>query len=241
MNTANVPDERLQEVADGLQAALVQEFGCRFVVKQESSLHQIIARLFTTATNAVADVRELASYLSLDVPALGLPTGEQYLADFATTVHDQVALPASWYTPAKARTRILTAPHEAGHWGQDKAGVDAGWWPRSLTHTALYLASIASKDGAEYVGKIEGDQYACTEAVAEFLGGPGGRRSIASIQENLRRHYALMAAGVDMAGGVLRTHYATMDAGGVPNVRSARVAIDWLETHASDIKGRVLT
>lgn len=241
MNAANVPDERLQEVADGLQAALVQEFGCRFVVKQESSLHQIIARLFTAATGAVADVRELASYLSLDVPALGLPTGEQYLADFATTVHDQVALPASWYTPAKARTRILTAPHEAGHWGQDKAGVDAGWWPRSTTHTALYLASIASKDGAEYVGKIEGDQYATTEAVAAWLGGPGGRRSIESIQENLRRHYALMAAGVDMAGGVLRTHYATMDAGGVPNVRSARVAIDWLETHAGDIKGRVLT
>lgn len=237
----NVSDERLQEVADGLQAAVEKEFGCRFVVKEDSLLHQGVAHAFTEATGVIGKVRELASYLSLDVPALGLPTGDQYLSDFGTTVHDVVALPRSWYTPEKARTRILTAPHEGGHWGQDKAGVDAGWWPRSTTHTVLYLASIASTDGAEYVGKIEGDQYATTEALREWLGGPGGRRPIAEIQEGLRRHYALMAAGTDMAGGVLRTHYRTMDRGGVPNVRAARCAIDWLETHAADIKGLVLT
>jgi hypothetical protein len=236
----NIPDERLQEVADGLQGALSKEFGCTFVVKEDELLHQGIAKAFTAAADVVGNARELASYLSLDVPAIGLPTGEQYLADFGTTIRDRVALPRSWYTPAKARTRLLVAPHEAGHWGQDKAGVDAGWWPKQTTHTVLYLCSIATADAAEYLGKVEADQYATTEAVREWLGGKGGRRPIAEIQESLRRHYALMSEGVDTAGAVLRSHYRAMDRG-VPNVRSARVAIDWLETHAADLKGRVLT
>jgi hypothetical protein len=236
----NISDERLQEVADGLQAALAEEFGCTFVVKEDELLHQSIAEAFTAAATVVGNVRELASYLSIDVPALGLPTGDQYLADFGTTIGSRVALPRSWYTPAKARTRILVAPHEAGHWGQDQAGVDAGWWPASTTHTALYLSSIAATDAAEYVGKVEGDQYATTEAVREWLGGKGGRRPIAEIQASLQRHYALMASGVDAAGAVLRSHYRTMDRGGPPNVRSARVAIDWLESNAADCKGVVL-
>lgn len=236
-----ISDERLQEIADGLQAAIAKEFGCTFVVKEDSALHQGIAKAFTAATGAVDDVRSLASLLSLDVPAIGLPTGDQYLSDFGTSTGTMIALPRAWYTPAKARTRLVVAPHEGGHVGQYTDGVDAGWWPRQTTHSVLYLCSIATKDAAEYVGKVEADQYATTEAVREWLGGPGGRRDIGAITASLARHYALMQAGTAAAGAVLRSHYRTMDRGGVPNVRSARVAIDWLETHAADAKGRVLT
>ena len=171
-----ISDERLQEIADGLQAAIAKEFGCTFVVKEDSALHQGIAKAFTAATGAVDDVRSLASLLSLDVPAIGLPTGDQYLSDFGTSTGTMIALPRAWYTPAKARTRLVVAPHEGGHVGQYTDGVDAGWWPRQTTHSVLYLCSIATKDAAEYVGKVEADQYATTEAVREWLGGPGGRR-----------------------------------------------------------------
>lgn len=231
--------ERLQEVADGLQAAVEKEFGCTFVVKEDSLLHQGIAAGFDLATSTVDKARELASYLSLDVPALGLPDGRAYLEDFGTTIGSQVALPRRWYAPDKAVTRILVGPHEGGHVGQDKAGVDAGWWPRSTTHTALYLCSIATEDAAEYLGKIEGDQYATTEALRRFLAGDAGRRPIDDIADGLVRHYALMRAGADMARATLRTHYRAMDHGGAPNVRSARVALDWLESKAADLKGRV--
>nr|MBK7066872.1 hypothetical protein [Deltaproteobacteria bacterium] len=160
-----IAHERLQEVADGLQAAIEKEFGCTFVVKEEQTLHRVIADAFDVVGDGVDKVRELASYLSLDVPKIGLPTGAAYLSEFGTTIGSRIALPRIWYTPEKALTRILVGPHEGGHVGQDKAGVDAGWWPRSTTHTALYLCSIATKDAAEYLGKIESDQYATTEAL----------------------------------------------------------------------------
>lgn len=229
--------ERLQQVADGLQLAIEKEFGCTFVVKEEQTLHRVIAGAFDAVGDGIDKVRELASFLSLDVPKIGLPTGAAYLSEFGTTIGSTIALPRSWYTPEKALTRILVGPHEGGHVGQDREGVDAGWWPRSTTHTALYLCSIATKDAAEYLGKIEGDQYATTEALRAWCG--GARRPIEEITEGLRRHYALMSAGVDMGRAVLRSHYRTMDKGGVPNVRAARVAIDWLETHAADVKGQV--
>ena len=232
-----IAQERLQEVAAGLQHAIEKEFGCTFVVKEEETLHRVIAAGFDLAAGGVDKVRELASFLSIDVPKFGLPTGSEYLSDFGTTIGSCVALPRSWYLPENALTRILVGPHEGGHVGQDKAGVDAGWWPRSASHTALYLCSIATKDAAEYLGKIEGDQYATTEALRGWC--CGARRPLDEIAEGLRRHYALMSAGVDMGRAVLRTHYRTMDNGGVPNVRSARVAIDWLETNAPDLKGLV--
>ena len=234
-----IAPERLQEVADGLQAAVAKEFGCTFVVKEDQLLHQVIAATFDMVHEGVDEVRELASFLSLDVPRIGLPSGADYLATFGTTIGSTIALPASWYAPDKAVTRILVAPHEGGHVGQDKAGVDAGWWPRSTTHTALYLCSIATKDAAEYLGKIEGDQYATTEAMRRFLYGDAGRRPIDDITDSLARHYALMSAGVDMARATLRTHYRSMDHGGAPNVRSSRMALDWLESNAADVKGRV--
>lgn len=234
-----IPIERLQEIAAGLQAAVEREFGCTFVVKEDSLLHRTIADAFDLAHKGLDKVRELASFLSLDVPRIGLPTGADYLANFGTTIGATVALPASWYEPDRAITRILVAPHEGGHVGQDKAGVDAGWWPRSTTHTALYLCSVATKDAAEYLGKIEGDQYATTEAMRRFLFGGDGRRPIDDITDSLARHYALMRAGVDMARATLRTHYRSMDHGGAPNVRSARMALDWMESNAADVKGRV--
>lgn len=35
------------------------------------------------------------------------------------------------------------------------------------------------------------------------------------------------------------SHYKTMESGGIPNIRVCRLAIDWLETNASDLKGKV--
>jgi hypothetical protein len=237
----NVPDERLQEVADQLQAALEKEFECRFGVKENSLLHKNIAKAFDVADLSVNKVRELASFLSIDVPQFGLPTGKQYLSEFGTTVGADIDLPVDWYKPEKATTRILVGPHEAGHARQFKKGVDAGWWPKVVSFPVLYLASVITKDAAEFVGKVEADQYGTTEAVREWMGGKGGRRPIEEIGESLRRHYALMNAGVSTAQAILRSHYRAMDNGGVPNVDSAEFTIDWLETHAPDLKGVVLT
>ena len=44
-----IAHERLQEVADGLQAAIEKEFGCTFVVKEEQTLHRVIADAFGLA------------------------------------------------------------------------------------------------------------------------------------------------------------------------------------------------
>jgi hypothetical protein len=83
----------------------------------------------------------------------------------------------------------------------------------------------------------EADAYATTEAMRGWLG--GARRSIGDIADSLRRHYALAGVGVVVAEATLVSHYRTMDDGGIPNVQVCRLSIDWLETHAADIKGRV--
>lgn len=233
-----ISPERLDEVARALEAALEHEVGCTVVTKEESYLHVSIAAAFDAARGVVAKVRELAPFLSAAVPPLGLPTGAEYLADFATTIGNEIALPRAWRLPGGALERLLVLPHEATHVTQHQKGVDLGWWPKAVSHSVLYLASIAGGDGAEYVGHVEGDAYAVTECVRGWLS-PGSRRSADEVAESLRRHYALAGVGTDVAIASLRSHYKTMDDGGVPNVRLARWTISWLNAHAADLRGQV--
>jgi hypothetical protein len=232
-----IAPERIEEVAAGLEAYLCKEFNADVVDKDTSPLHLAAARGFDAARTGVGAARALASLLSIDVPQVGLPTGEEYLKNFATTVGSTVALPRAWRTPDHAPMRIRLLPHEVVHVDQHQRGVKAGWWPKATTHSVLYLASIAGGDAAEYLGHVEADAYAATEALRGWLG--GGRRSTGDITSSLRRHYALAGVGVVVAEATLLGHYKTMDDGGIPNVRVCRLSIDWLETHASDLKGRV--
>lgn len=233
-----IAQERLAEVAVGLEAYLCKELGAEVVDKDTSPVHQLAARAFDAARTGHGAVRELGSLLSLDVPKLGLPTGAEYLENFATTIGTTIALPRSTRKPEEAMTRILLLPHEGTHVDQHNRGVNAGWWPKKVSHSVLYLASIAGGDGAEHLGHVEADAYAVTEAIRGWLG--GGRRPIADIVDSLRRHYALAGVGTDVAENNLLSHYATMDDGGIPNVRVCRMSIDWLETHAADLKGKAL-
>jgi hypothetical protein len=234
-----IAPERLDQVARELEQALAATFGGEVVTKGESVLHRAIATAFDVVENARLKVAELASFVSLDPPRTGLPTGEEYLTDFATTIAETVALPASWRAPGDALTRLMVLPHEWTHVVQHQRGVNAGWWPKVTSHSVLYLASVATDDGAEYLGHVEADAYAVTECVRGWLSG-GARRPIGDVCDNLRRHYAIKPAGADVAEATLRSHYATMDDGGVPNVTVCRWVIAWLDEHAADLRGQVI-
>lgn len=231
--------DRLNDVATALEAALCQHFDAEVITKEDSALHLTIAEAFDAAQGARDKAAELASFISFKVPALGLPTGAEYLSQYGTTIGGTVALPRSWRAPDHAVTRLIVLPHEVGHVDQHKRGVDAGWWPKKVSHSVLYLCSIATDDAAEYLGHVEADQYATSEAVSRWLG--GAPRPLAGTVDELRRHYALRPAGAVVAEATLRSHYATMEDGGIPNVRSARFTLDWLEAHAPDLKGAVLS
>lgn len=231
--------ERLNDVATQLEAALCAHFDAEVITKEDSGLHQNIAAAFDAAEGARDKVAELASFISFDVPKLGLPTGAEYLSSYGTTIGGTVALPRSWRAPDHAITRLIVLPHEVGHVDQHQRGVDAGWWPKAVSHSVLYLCSVATDDAAEYLGHVEADQYGTSEAVSRWLG--AAPRPLAGIVDELRRHYAIRPAGADVAEATLRSHYATMEDGGMPNVRSARFTLDWLEAHAADLKGAVLS
>lgn len=228
-----ISNERLEEVLAGLTAALARECSASVIDKEDSALHKTIAGGFDVAQGGRELAKDLVSVLSIDVPELGIPTGAKYMSDFATTIGTVIAIPRAW-TPTQ---RLVTIPHEWAHVFQHKRGVDAGWWPRVTTHSVLYLCSIATKDAAEYLGHVEGDAYAVTECVLQYL--TGQRRSLTERADNLRRHYALMNEGVVVATQTLASHYRTMNDGGVPNVTAARIALDWLNTHAPDLRGQV--
>lgn len=232
-----IAQERLAEAAAGLEAYLCSQIGCAVIDKETNPLHRAIGEAFDKATQVLDGTRVVASWLSYDVPARGVPTGEEYLSNFATTIGDTIALPRAWRRADQAPTRLILLPHEVLHVHQFKRGVAMKWWPAMTTHSVLYLSSIAGGDGAEYVGHVEGDAYAVTEAIRTWLGGM--RRPIDSIADSLRRHYALAGVGVIVAEATLVSHYKTMESGGIPNIRVCRLAIDWLETNASDLKGKV--
>lgn len=233
-----IPADRLAQVTSQLEAALCDRFNATIVTKEAAALHLAVAEALDVATSVVDKVGELASFVSLDPPKLGLPTGAEYLNDFGTTIASTVALPRRWRTEASyVVTRLLVVPHEIVHVTQHQRGVDAGWWPDAVGHSVLYLCSVATDDAAEYLGKVEADAYATTEAVRGWLSGK--RRPLAEIVDSLRRHYALRPAGAVVAEADLRTHYATLDDGGVPNVTVCRWTLAWLEANAADLKGQV--
>jgi hypothetical protein len=224
--------ERLDEVALGLRAHLASKITAQVIVKEDSVVHRAIAEALAVAHGGAA----LLAHLSIDVP-VNLPSGEDYLSRFGTTIGNEIALPRAWHRPEGAVERLYVEPHEWQHVKQYNDGVDAGWWPQLASHTVLYAASVATDEGAEYLGKVEGDAYAVSAAVWSFLAG-----SLPSLDDNLaslRRNYALRPAGADTASGVLRSHYRTMRRGGVPNVWAARESIGWLEANASDLRGAV--
>lgn len=232
-----IAPERIDEVAAGLEEYLCAELGAEVIDKDTSTLHQLAADAFDAARTGANAVRELGSLLSIDVPKVGLPTGREYLENFATTIGRTMAVPKQWRGPGTGALRIKLVPHESIHVDQHIRGVNAGWWPNSVSHSVLYLASITGGDAAEYLGHVEADAYATTEALRVWLGGE--RRAIGDITDSLRRHYALAGVGVIVASATLLSHYRTMDTGGIPNVTYCRKSIDWLEDNAPDLKGRV--
>lgn len=229
-----ISEERLVEVVQGLTEALNQVCPATVVDKEDSALHKAIGGAFTLARGTAEDIKSLAAHLSIDVPELGLPTGEQYMSNFATTIGTEIAIPRAW----NSVQRLVTLPHEWTHVFQHVRGVDAGWWPRSVSHSVLYLASFTTADAAEYLGHVEGDAYAVTECVRHFLSG-GKLRPIGEVSNSLRKHYALMREGVIVAEQTLLSHYRTMEDGGIPNVTAARIAMDYLTEEAGDLQGQV--
>ncbi len=222
--------ERIEEVAAGLRAACVKESGAAFIAKEDALLHKTIAHALSLAS----DVRSTAQLFGVDIP-LRAPNGDEYLTRFATTIGSQVAVPRAW----SALDRLMVDAHECQHVLQYRHGVDAGWWPRITTHSVLYLAGVVahSAAGEEYVGKVEGDAYAVTQSIRAYL--TGHPAPLADCLRPLVESYNLLGVGAQMAESVLRSHYATIAAGLVPNVTMAVLAHDWLETHAADLKGAV--
>lgn len=223
-----ISESRLAEVARGLATHCTKACGATVLDKEDSVIHGSIAHALGLASN----VQEVARRFGVDIP-LKAPSAKAYLEDFATTIGRDVAVPRAW----SPLSRLLTIPHECQHVAQHNAGVDAGWWPRIVTHSVLYLAGVVAhtEAGEEYVGKVEGDAYAVTQTVRAYLFGHP-----APLVDTLRplvESYNLLGVGASMAEAVLRSHYATIAAGSVPNVTMARLAHEWLSENAADLRG----
>lgn len=225
---------RLLEVREGLCAELQREHPAVIVEKETDLLSGAIA----WSLDRAAQVKSVASLFGVDIP-LAAPSGLAFLTDFATTIANRIAVPAAWLTPAQAATALLVLPHEYQHVKQFNDGVKAGKWPRIATHSVLYLAGVVAHtpDGEEYVGKVEGDAYAVTESIRQFLS--SAPAPIEYPLASIRRSYNLLGHGTVQAEDVLRSHYATMAGGTCPNVWAARVCREWLYKHAGDLRGKV--
>lgn len=223
--------KRLVDLELGLRERLNREVPSTVAVKEDVALHQWIAR----GADGLMNAKQLASLVSLDI-GVSIPTGAKYLSDFTTTIADTIAMPRDLHKPEAVLSRLLILPHEWEHRRQDEEGVDAGWWPSGLSHSVLYLAGLLKNEqGAEYVGKVEADGYATTETLRRWC--TGTSRPLADTVESLRRHYNLAGYGTTVAEGILRSHYASLDAGAVPPIWAARVAVEYLDAHAADLRG----
>lgn len=216
------------EVEAGLRAHLALLKPADVVVKESSSLHRAIARGF----GFVHQGAEILAFLSVAAPRV--PTSQEYLSRYTTTIGTTIAMPEDLHRPERAMERLLTLPHEWAHVDQHLRGVDAGWWPESVSHSVLYLCSVATDDAAEYLGKVEADAYAVSEAMR--LWAYGALTPLDAIVEALTRHYALRPAGATLAAAILRSHYATLEDDGIPNVWAAREAWGWLAANAPDTR-----
>jgi hypothetical protein len=224
---------RLNQLEEELRDALRAEQPAEVVVKEDSPVHNALASGFGVVTS----VKEAASLLSLDLP-VNTPSGPEYLSEFATTLASSIALPRAWHSPEEAPTRLLVVPHEWQHVKQYRDGVAAGWWPKAVSHSVLYLAGVVAKtdDGAEYVAKVEADGYAVTEYMRAFL--YGAPRPVEEVVANLRHHYNLVTGGCTTAEALLRSHYRDIAEGEAPNCWAARIASELLtSSRFADLRG----
>jgi hypothetical protein len=230
-----IPQERIVEVAHAFEAHLSRELKGQVVTKELDLVHQGIAKLFDVADDAEDRVRNLATYIHMDVPELGLPTGTEYLSRFGTTIGERVALPKAWRADDYAENRFDILTHEFCHVTQYHRGVDAGWWPKVVSHSVLYLTAALKDDASEYLGHVEGDAAGAGAAIDKWMGRP--LRAIPGLVQTFRRSYAIRPAGAVVAEQTLRTHYRALEVGGQPNVKAARVALEWLRANAPEFAG----
>ena len=223
--------DELEAVDLGLEGVLRAEEPAAVVVKEDAELHRAIAK----ALDAGELAQEFAAYLSLDLP-LSAPSGKEYMEGFVTTIGRSIALPRADFARERVGARILTKPHEWQHVRQHAKGVAAGWWPEAVSHSVLYLAGVLRREeGAEYVGKVEGDAYAVTEFLRFWF--TGAARPQEYVADLLARQYNLIGIGTDVARGVLLPHYRSILRGEAPNVWAARLAGEFLDTNFPHLRG----
>lgn len=216
----------LLELDTELQRALRAEQPAEVIAKEDSPVHNAIA----AGLGVVTSVKEAASLISLDLP-VNVPSGRMYLSAFATTLGSTIALPSKCLAPEDVVTRLLVLPHEWQHVKQFRDGVAAGWWPKAVSHSVLYLAGVVAKapGAAEYVGKVEADAYAVTEYVRAFL--YGAPRPVEETGASLRHHYNLAVGGCTTAEALLRSHYQDIAEGDAPNCWAARICSEVFSRH----------
>lgn len=218
---------RLDEAAHRVWQVLSAECGASLVEKEKSLVHQQVSLLF----DAVSKAKELTSYLSFDLP-VNLPTGSEYLSNFATTLVSVIAVPGAWLAPGKAFTRLVVLPHECQHVRQahQKYG-SAGPLGAVANFSILYVSS------GEERASIEADAYAVSETVQRWLTGKPG--DLNRTLESLRRNYAIDEDAGKLAAEILGSHWDTIDALGCAPVWAAKRTIEILEAEFSDLKGTV--
>ena len=229
--------DRMFLISQRLRERLDNELPLQWVDKEDDFLCQQISK----ALDVAATVKQVMQMFNVDIP-LAAPDGRRFQEDFATTVKQRVATPRAWRqkTPFGIRAALRTNAHEWQHGFQDHVGVKAGRWPKMLSHSVLYLAGCLAhtKDGEEYLAKVEGDAYAVTQyCVAWFCGRPD---PIEGPLSSIRTAYNLLDVGPTMAEDVLKSHYETMRVGAIPPVTAARICRDVFYEHAGDLRGRVL-
>lgn len=235
---------RVDEASRALMTYLAHEAKAVYVHKETSEVHQGIAsaldmtRMVTAGTDAGVAALE-SVHLNLDgnpftrlLTGLShLPSGDEYLHHMATTIGPTVAMPTAWLDdPARAMTRLITAPHECQHVHQWSTGAGKTW-PSVLKVPLLYLLSPVDRV------KFEADAYAAGAAVRRFLTGSAG--DIAEIVEALRQNYALNDAAAEAGIAMLSSHFMALDAGRLPPVWAAVKAVEFLRAHAPELEGRV--
>lgn len=133
-------------------------------------------------------------------------------------------------------TLVSTVTHETGHAWQAEHIATPGDpserggsmpWPSVVAWPILYLGEPEAR------AKAEADQYAASEWVRRRLGAQA--QSYAAALASMREGYHLDAPAVVLAEDILRSHWATMDAGGVPAVWSAVQAAEVLAEVAGEV------
>lgn len=235
---------RVDEASRALMTFLAHEAGVAFVHKETSEVHQGIASVLDmmrmASAGTEAGVAALESvHLNLEgnpvtrllTGLAHLPSGDEYLHHMATTIGPTIAMPTAWLDdPARAMTRLITAPHEAQHGHQWRTGAGKTW-PSVLKVPLLYLLSPVDRV------KFEADAYAAGAAVRRFLTGSAG--DLGEIVEALRQNYALDDTAAEAGIAMLSSHFLALDAGRLPPVWAAVKSVEFLRAHAPELEGRV--